>query len=493
MKNILRNTVAIAAITTTSPALADVVNGGPLLHGGPINAQCSEYTVTIRSMDYYGQVRGRPSLAGKPLWRLSNGSVVSICNDKTITDERHIPWVWVQFRSQEEPQDHEGYISLRLLQLNPPWPARGSDTRSYKMTCTPESTHIPYDVTYKNGAVFITGSVTGGTPITRRYNVIDFKDNGSVLYIASNARGQTRTVYLTFNYLQDGDDVSALRVIDGNKDSRDKCVFESPTVREKEPQAQLHESPPVREQPQDQQLQEERSAQTSREVAQLEKQVTTLQEQIAKQNFANQKQQELQDQVTELQRKLDQKKKLADAKNALNEEEANAKEWAAKIEEAKVKGIDYLNKSGSAWALKEVNDPMSDEVDSTAVSAQDNGKGVVAEISGMCRFGQVMFTAVLNSTTDDPLRFAEVEGGYVIGRKRINDDPPVPVHFDTVKWSNQILISSLDDKSLYTTWRILAEVETSQGDIIIKIPMFDPNIQKVVTNCKKIQDSSKIK
>jgi predicted aspartyl protease len=93
-------------------------NASPLLHALPVPASgCSEYTVTVHD---YGQVRGKPSLSGRPLWRLVPGSNVTICSKDIATDERNIPWIWVQFKSQEEPWDHKGYISFRLLQgINP--------------------------------------------------------------------------------------------------------------------------------------------------------------------------------------------------------------------------------------------------------------------------------------------------------------------------------------------------------------------------------------
>jgi hypothetical protein len=93
-----------------------VINGGPLLHAVPVPMSgCSKYTVSVRETDY-GQVRGKPSLSGRPLWRLVNGSNVTICSKDITTDERNIPWIWVQFKSQEEPWDHEGYMSFRILQ-----------------------------------------------------------------------------------------------------------------------------------------------------------------------------------------------------------------------------------------------------------------------------------------------------------------------------------------------------------------------------------------
>lgn len=94
------------------------------------------------------------------------------------------------------------------------------------MTCTPDSSSIPYTVAYDSGvgASYITGSRSG---TTRKYNVLDIKNKTSVhvLYVATKAPNQTRTVYLAFDYSGKGDDVSAIRTIDGASDKKDKCVF----------------------------------------------------------------------------------------------------------------------------------------------------------------------------------------------------------------------------------------------------------------------------
>ena len=35
-----------------------------------------------------------------------------------------------------------------------------------------------------------------------------------------------------------------------------------------------------------------------------------------------------------------------------------------------------------------------------------------------------------------------------------------------------------------TTWRVMAEIETSRGTLYIKIPMFNDNVQKLIANCQ---------
>ena len=108
-----------------------VINDGPFLHAIPVPTQgCGEYVVSVHGNTNYGQVRGKPSLSGRPLWRLITGSNVTICSKeiKDIkTDQRNIPWIWVKFKSREEPRDHEGYMSFRLLEPVVAPPVAGAD------------------------------------------------------------------------------------------------------------------------------------------------------------------------------------------------------------------------------------------------------------------------------------------------------------------------------------------------------------------------------
>ena len=101
-------------------AQPSVINGGPFLHAvAETTPGCSEYTVSVHEANY-GQVRGKPALSGHPLWQLITGSHVTICSKDIKTDEHNIPWIWVQFKSQEEPWDHEGYMSFRILEPSGP-------------------------------------------------------------------------------------------------------------------------------------------------------------------------------------------------------------------------------------------------------------------------------------------------------------------------------------------------------------------------------------
>ena len=181
----------------------------------------------------------------------------------------------------------------------------------------------------------------------------------------------------------------------------------------------------------------------------------------------------------------------AEEKHLEAEAEA-AKEWSWKVDEARKKGPEYVDKAGVKWSLSEQKNLMTDDTDYTVTTTQRNGKGAEASIEGTCQTpGRVVFLATLLETAnpDAPLGLPTFENMTIVGKKRINDDPAFATSFPNDKFRNRIVVaalSSLDPtEALETTWRVLAEVETSLGSIIIQIPMFDVNVQKLIIACKR--------
>jgi peptidoglycan hydrolase-like protein with peptidoglycan-binding domain len=182
----------------------------------------------------------------------------------------------------------------------------------------------------------------------------------------------------------------------------------------------------------------------------------------------------------------------------LEEEASAAKEWRRKIDEARIKGAQYAEKSDFKWSLSEIDNPMTDDKDYTVTSAQPNKTGAIADVEGTCQKpGRVTFVANLSDSADrtSPLGLPDFAPGYIAGNKRINDDPVFPERFPTQKYRNSILVStllSLDPvESIESTWRVLAEVETARGRIIIQIPMFNANVQKLLIACGKQYENAK--
>jgi hypothetical protein len=94
----------------------------------------------------------------------------------------------------------------------------------FNMTCYPSGS--PYMVSFNTetriGA--IAGSVSGHVRIYKAHDVQNRADK-HMLYVAMTAEGQTRILYLAFDY-SGSRDLSTLRAKDGANDARDRCKFE---------------------------------------------------------------------------------------------------------------------------------------------------------------------------------------------------------------------------------------------------------------------------
>jgi hypothetical protein len=135
---------------------------------------------------------------------------------------------------------------------------------------------------------------------------------------------------------------------------------------------------------------------------------------------------------------------------------------------------------------------MTDDYDYTVRSSQPNERGALAEIEGICdRSGTAVFLATLSDAKDPvtPLGFPGAGTSVIAGEKRINDDPPFAWRFPTSQFRNKIVVSTLPSmsasESMETTWRVLAEIQTTSGPVLIRIATFDSNVQKLLSACKK--------
>ena len=182
---------------------------------------------------------------------------------------------------------------------------------------------------------------------------------------------------------------------------------------------------------------------------------------------------------------------IALEKKRLEEAAAKAAAWRQKIDEARSRGAAYAKENDLKWSLVARLNPMTDKEDYTVNSDQSNETGALAAVEGSCVAGKVKFTARLTDAIDTKaaLRFGRSGPGHIVGKKRVNDASAFAVSFPLETWSNQIVLSLMsfeqdDPESADTTWRLLAELETSRGTLYIKIPMLDPKLEKLGSACR---------
>jgi hypothetical protein len=179
-------------------------------------------------------------------------------------------------------------------------------------------------------------------------------------------------------------------------------------------------------------------------------------------------------------------------------------ERGAQRKEIARKGREYAVTGESSWELESKKDPMTDRVAVTAISVQKNDFGVRAEVKGYCgtnevRGGEVIFTALIVDDQGNPtVEIPQTQNGPgLIGTSasiRINENQPLTEILQPLaNFRNELLIASLakvpqltkdiQQIPLSDIWRIYVQFDTSRQRILIRIPIYDSAIQKMVSSC----------
>jgi hypothetical protein len=201
-------------------------------------------------------------------------------------------------------------------------------------------------------------------------------------------------------------------------------------------------------------------------------------------------------------------------------------ERAASMRDIEKKGNEYARESATAWTYEQTQNQMTDRVDAVVRSLQKNGQGAAAGITGNClRPGLVVFTALVVDLDGKPtidLPTYNQADNIVSGTRRINSEAPSAAIFANVSFRNQFYVGALvdgdtlkrmgqsikenkkpeqlvdamqdfglaltlvwsDPRNMDSAWRILGEIQTSQGSILIKVPTFEKNIRRLVESCR---------
>jgi hypothetical protein len=198
------------------------------------------------------------------------------------------------------------------------------------------------------------------------------------------------------------------------------------------------------------------------------------------------------------------------------EAERKEKEVRAALEErqrqeAKPKGLEYARTSGTIWKIARKTNEPTDRVDVRVESVQKNADGASASVEGVCRNGTIVFFAtVVDEAGAASLDFPDRVDGYrgIRTTYRVNDENPTQKLIPQYQYSNRFFIVAfsaykqkverlelgthfgvdesllLDSPPLGTTWRIIVEINASQKPILVKIPIYDDNIQELIQTCK---------
>lgn len=215
-----------------------------------------------------------------------------------------------------------------------------------------------------------------------------------------------------------------------------------------------------------------------------------------------------------------------------SQEEQRAK-LAALVKEASEKGPSFARQSRTAWTVEKKTNEMTDNVDIIVQSIQSNSTGVSAEVVGHCATkGTVVFTALLVDSTGSPtLHFPDAHPDIQATKAlvRINDAKAFGGFLTHLDFNNKFVLARLsvgtppsakpasgieaylsfvsaaanlglqlehgarlfdDVLPREAVWRILAEIKTSSGSLLISIPTFDANIQQLFASCSSEENGA---
>jgi tetratricopeptide (TPR) repeat protein len=203
-------------------------------------------------------------------------------------------------------------------------------------------------------------------------------------------------------------------------------------------------------------------------------------------------------------------------------EKAIAEEIAA----IRTKGLQFAQESNTSWQLRKDNDSISDTQNLFVISNQKSSQGTAfIQVIGRCEGKLAKFRVTILGRDENraptvpgrtefgiPIKY-RVDDGDVLSFRTPNDKFSNALvlarvspqrnndgHIDAKKIENQNsaqlmfgrewnalqllsgnpdILGTLDDRN----WRVLAQIETSEGPVLAKLPLYHPEVQKLIKSC----------
>lgn len=153
------------------------------------------------------------------------------------------------------------------------------------------------------------------------------------------------------------------------------------------------------------------------------------------------------------------------------------------------KGEEYAKLNETKWSSNTAKDVFSDQTITTSVSVQETN-GAVAELKVRCVNDTIKVSALIVDRDGKPTiavpRSPTLFGQQAIkGQLRINDEQALETYFAQGAFRNEFYLD-VDSQAVVAGlhWRIYAAVQTSAGQLLIKVPLFDTQIRTTINSCK---------
>lgn len=153
---------------------------------------------------------------------------------------------------------------------------------------------------------------------------------------------------------------------------------------------------------------------------------------------------------------------------------------------AAAKGPAFAASAGVTFSVISRNNEMTDKVDHILLSSQDDGTDVLAEIEGRCtQSGDLNLTLLVTDKSGRPT--INVIGLNVLGfldvEFRRDDEEITDASLPVDDFKNKFRLIEIRPDDLKIHWRYLYKIKTDHGSIVVKIPLWNVDIQQMMGLC----------
>jgi hypothetical protein len=175
----------------------------------------------------------------------------------------------------------------------------------------------------------------------------------------------------------------------------------------------------------------------------------------------------------------------------------------ALIERTKSAGAQYAKDSGTEWKLIESLNETNGRTMMSVESIQQNASGELVHVTGRCERSTAYFFGLTLDAEGKGIEFiGRSRAGEVSAQLQVNDGEPKSVMLTTMELPNNVkLAAAISENSrsdfveiasaivsgnyfdIKRTWRVIIEMKTARGPLVVKIPTYDPNVQQFIESC----------
>jgi hypothetical protein len=173
------------------------------------------------------------------------------------------------------------------------------------------------------------------------------------------------------------------------------------------------------------------------------------------------------------------------------------------IERTRSAGVQYAKDSGAEWKLIQSHNDTNGRTIMSVESIQRNASGALVHVTGTCESSTAHFYGLTLDTEGNEIEYlGRNRAGEFSAQLRVNDSEPRIVTLTAMERSNKAKLAAVISENSRSdfvdmvsaivsgnyfenrkTWRIVIELKSDRGLVVVKIPTYDPNVQQFIASC----------